>query len=42
MSNEPVTLLFAMKWFYSDLTNKGVKSKLVKALLVENKESEVK
>jgi len=36
MNNEPVTLLFAMKWFYSDLTNKGLASKLVKPLLDKN------
>jgi hypothetical protein len=35
-NNEPVTLLFAMKWFYSDLTNKGLQSKLVKPLLDKN------
>jgi len=30
-----VTLLFAMKWFNSELTNKGLKSELVKGLLIE-------
>jgi len=29
-----VTLLFAMKWFNSDLTNKGMRSELVKGLLI--------
>ena len=31
-----VTLLFAMKWFNSELTNKGMRSELVKGLLIEN------
>lgn len=30
-----VTLLFAMKWFNSDLTNKGLRSELVKGLIIE-------
>jgi hypothetical protein len=29
-----VTMLFAMKWFNSDLTNKGMRSELVKGLLI--------
>lgn len=29
-----VTLLFAVKWFNSDLTNKGIRSDLVKGLLM--------
>ena len=33
-----VTLLFAMKWFYSDLTNKGMRSDLVKGLLLSPEE----
>lgn len=33
MSNQKVSLLFAMKWFYSDLTNKGSKSFLVNGLI---------
>jgi len=39
MSNEPVTLLFAMKWFYSDLFNKGLKSKLLQPILSDNQGS---
>jgi hypothetical protein len=34
-----VTLLFAMKWFYSDLTNKGMRSDLVKGLLLSPEET---
>ena len=30
----PITLLFAMKWFNSDLTNRGYSSNLVKHLLI--------
>jgi len=33
-----VTMLFAMKWFNSDLTNKGMNSDLVKGLLLSTKE----
>ena len=33
MNNQNVSLLFAMKWFYSELNNKGDKSSLVKGLL---------
>lgn len=33
ITNEPVNLLFTMKWFYSDLTNRGSKSALVGPLL---------
>ena len=32
-----VTMLFAMKWFNSDLTNKGMNSDLVKGLLLNNR-----
>jgi hypothetical protein len=35
-TSEPVTLLFAMKWFNSELTNKGLRSELVKGLLEES------
>jgi len=31
-----VTLLFAMKWFNSELTNKGMRSDLVKGLIMDN------
>lgn len=31
--NHQVTLLFAMKWFYSELSNKGAKSSLVGGLM---------
>jgi len=38
-----VNLLFAYKWFYSDITNKGKTSKLVSQLLHEdNHKSQVK
>ena len=33
-----VTMLFAMKWFNSDLTNKGMNSDLVKGLLLSTSE----
>jgi hypothetical protein len=33
-----VTMLFAMKWFNSDLTNKGMNSDLVKGLLLSTAE----
>jgi hypothetical protein len=41
MVNEPVSLLFAMKWFYSDLHNKGQQSQLVKGLLESDPKQEV-
>ena len=41
-SSDPVTLLFAMKWFHSDLFNKGANSKLVKDLKGENNGHKVK
>ena len=41
MVNEPVSLLFAMKWFYSDLHNKGQQSQLVKGLLDSDPKQEV-
>lgn len=41
MPNQNVSLLFAMKWFYSDLTNKGAKSELVNGLVVKNDSKQV-
>lgn len=35
-----VTMLFAMKWFNSDLTNKGMRSELVKGLLIQNQQED--
>jgi hypothetical protein len=39
--NQNVSLLFAMKWFYSDLTNKGAKSELVNGLVVKDNKKQV-
>lgn len=41
MNNQDVSLLFAMKWFYSDLTNKGRSSPLVKGIIDKDHNNEV-
>ena len=38
--DQTVTLFFAMKWFNSDLTNKGFSSDLVKGLLLSQADQE--
>lgn len=41
VNNQDVSLLFAMKWFYSDLNNKGNKSPLVNGLIEKNSSREI-
>jgi len=42
IGNRQVSLLFAMKWFNSELTNKGKNSALVNGLIVKDKSKSVK
>jgi hypothetical protein len=41
MNNQNVSLLFAMKWFNSDLTNKKEKSQLVNGLIDRDSKNKV-